>query len=96
MSSSKVNGHLVNTGDYWEYDTTMVDITFHKILKNERPSFSIHLYLLCIHVDSLRKSAVLTLSVRMTTLLPIFVHNALIGGPIDSKPIASEKELNLR
>jgi hypothetical protein len=38
----------------------------------------------------------LTLSV-LTTLLPIFVHSALISGPIDpidSKP--NERELNLR
>jgi hypothetical protein len=37
----------------------------------------------------------LTLSVlingRMTTLLPIFVHSALISGPIDSKPSANER-----
>jgi hypothetical protein len=32
----------------------------------------------------------------MTTLLPIFVHSALIDGLIDSKPTANERELNLR
>jgi hypothetical protein len=57
--------------------------------ESDPPKLSLHVNFVVILL--FYDKYMMKVALRMTTLLPIFVHSALISGPIDSKPSANER-----